>query len=253
LPRGRPIARVLAPRRREVRRQTAEMTYGPSTPSLYSARDSPARDQGATTTGTKESPMTFTLPELPWTKESLAPLISAETIDYHYGKHHKTYVDNLNKFAAGTKYETMSLEEVVKASQGQASEKKIFNNSAQIWNHTFFWHSIAPKAGGNPTGAIAAAIDKAFGSFADFKTKFTDAAVGQFGSGWAWLVKNADGSLAIEATSNADTPFAVGKRCVLTIDVWEHAYYIDYRNARPKFVEAWWNLVNWDFANRNIA
>jgi Fe-Mn family superoxide dismutase len=129
----------------------------------------------------------------------------------------------------------------------------MFNNSAQVWNHTFFWNSMAPKAGGNPTGAIAAAIDKAFGSFGDFKTKFSEAAAAQFGSGWAWLVKNADGALAIETTANADTPFAVGKRCVLTLDVWEHAYYIDYRNARPKFIEAWWNLVNWDFANKNIA
>ena len=197
--------------------------------------------------------MAFSLPELPWAKEALAPSISAETIDYHYGKHHKAYVDNLNKFAPATKYESMSLEDVIKASQGQASEKKIFNNSAQVWNHTFFWNSLAPKAGGNPTGAIAAAIDKSFGSFGDFKTKFSEAAAGQFGSGWAWLVKNGDGSLAIETTSNADTPFATGKRCVLTLDVWEHAYYIDYRNARPKFIEAWWSLVNWDFANKNFA
>ena len=150
--------------------------------------------------------MAFTLPELPWAKDALAPTISAETIDYHYGKHHKAYVDNLNKFAPGTKYENMSLEEVIKASYNQPSEKK-----------------------------------------------FNDAAAAQFGSGWAWLVKNADGALAIETTANADTPFAVGKRCVLTLDVWEHAYYIDYRNARPKFIEAWWNLVNWDFANKNIA
>ncbi len=197
--------------------------------------------------------MAFTLPELPWAKDALSPTISAETIDYHYGKHHKAYVDNLNKFAAGTKYESMSLEEVVKASQGQASEKKIFNNAAQVWNHTFFWNSLAPKSGGNPTGAIAGALDKAFGNFADFKTKFSDAAVGQFGSGWAWLIKNADGTLAIETTPNAETPFAVGKQCVLTLDVWEHAYYIDYRNARAKFVESWWTLVNWDFANKNMA
>jgi superoxide dismutase, Fe-Mn family len=196
--------------------------------------------------------MAFTLPELPWAKDALAPTISAETIDYHYGKHHKAYVDNLNKFAEGTKYATMSLEEVIKASAGQASEKKIFNNSAQVWNHTFFWSSLAPKAGGNPTGAIAAAIDKSFGSFADFKTKFSEAAAGQFGSGWAWLVKTGDG-LAIETTANADTPFATGKQCILTLDVWEHAYYIDYRNARPKFIEAFWTLVNWDFANTNLG
>ena len=197
--------------------------------------------------------MTFILPELPWAKDALAPTISAETIDYHYGKHHKAYVDNLNKFAAGTKYESMSLEEVIHASQGQASEKKIFNNAAQVWNHTFFWSSLAPGAGGAPTGAIAGAIDQSFGSFADFKTKFSEAAAGQFGSGWAWLVKHSDGSLAIEPTPNAETPFAVDKLCVLTLDVWEHAYYIDYRNARPKFIEAWWNLANWDFANQNLA
>jgi superoxide dismutase, Fe-Mn family len=196
--------------------------------------------------------MTFTLPELPYAKDALAPVVSAETIDYHYGKHHKTYVDNLNKFAPGTKYEKMSLEEVIKASYNQASEKKIFNNAAQVWNHTFYWNSLAPKAGGEPTGNIKAAIDKSFGSFADFKTKFTEAAIGQFGSGWAWLVKTGDG-LAIEATSNADTPFAAGKTCVLTVDVWEHAYYIDYRNARAKYVEEFWKLVNWGFANKNFG
>ena len=197
--------------------------------------------------------MAFTLPELPWAKEALAPTISAETIEYHYGKHHKAYVDNLNKFAEGTKYATMSLEDVIKASANQASEKKIFNNAAQVWNHTFFWSSMAPKAGGNPTGAIASAIDKSFGSFADFKTKFSEAAAGQFGSGWAWLTKKADGSLAIETTPNADTPLTSANKAILTLDVWEHAYYIDYRNARPKFIEAWWSLVNWDFANKNFA
>jgi len=196
--------------------------------------------------------MAFTLPALPWANDALSPTISAETIEYHYGKHHKTYVDNLNKFAPGTKYETMSLEEVITASHA-AGDKKIFNNAAQVWNHTFFWNGMAPKAGGNPTGAIAAAIDKAFGSFADFKAKFSEASIGQFGSGWGWLVKTADGGLAIETTGNADTPFATGKTCILTLDVWEHAYYIDYRNARAKFVEAWWTLVNWDFANKNFA
>jgi superoxide dismutase, Fe-Mn family len=196
--------------------------------------------------------MAFTLPALPWAKGALAPTISVETIDYHYGKHHQLYVDNLNKFAPGTKYEAMSLEDVIKHSHGQASEKKIFNNSAQIWNHTFFWHSLAPGAGGAPTGAIAGAIDKAFGSFAEFKTKFSEAAAGQFGSGWAWLVQNADGGVAIETTSNADTPFATGKTCLLTLDVWEHAYYIDYRTARAKFIEAFWSIVNWQFANANL-
>jgi Fe-Mn family superoxide dismutase len=197
--------------------------------------------------------MAFELPPLPWAKDALAPTISAETIDYHYGKHHKTYVDNLNKFAPGTKYENMSLEEVIKASYNQPSEKKFFNNAAQVWNHTFFWHCMAPNAGGAPNGAIAAAIDKSFGSFDDFKKKFSEASVGQFGSGWGWLVKNADGSLAIETSANADTPFAAGKTCVLTVDVWEHAYYIDYRNARAKFVDEWWKLVNWEFANKNLA
>jgi superoxide dismutase, Fe-Mn family len=197
--------------------------------------------------------MAFTLPELPWAKDALAPTISAETIEYHHGKHHKAYVDNLNKFAPGTKYETQSLEDVIKASYNQASEKKIFNNAAQVWNHTFFWNSMAPKAGGPPTGTIAAAIDRAFGSFGDFQKKFNEAAVGQFGSGWAWLVKTADGGLAIETTSNADTPFAAGKTCILTLDVWEHAYYIDYRNARAKFAEEWWKVVNWDFANKNFG
>jgi Fe-Mn family superoxide dismutase len=197
--------------------------------------------------------MAFTLPPLPYGKDALAPIVSAETIDYHYGKHHQAYVTNLNNLAPGTRYESMTLDEVVKTSFGQASEKPFFNNAAQVWNHTFYWNSLAPKAGGAPTGAIAAAIDASFGSFAEFKDKFSKAAATQFGSGWAWLVKNPDGSLVIEQSANADTPFAVGKTCVLTIDVWEHAYYIDYRNARPKYIEEYWKLVNWDFANANIA
>ncbi len=197
--------------------------------------------------------MAFELPPLPWAKDALSPTISAETIDYHYGKHHKTYVDNLNKFAPGTKYENMSLEEVIKASYNQPSEKKFFNNAAQVWNHTFFWHCMAPNAGGEPKGAIADAIKASFGSFDAFKKDFSEKSVAQFGSGWGWLVKGADGKLAIETTANADTPFAAGKTCVLTVDVWEHAYYIDYRNARAKFVEEWWKLVNWDFANKNLA
>ena len=197
--------------------------------------------------------MAFTLPPLPYGKDALAPIVSAETIDYHYGKHHQAYVTNLNNLVPGTRYESMTLDEVVKTSFGQASEKPFFNNAAQVWNHTFYWNSLAPKAGGAPTGAIAAAIDASFGSFAEFKDKFSKAAATQFGSGWAWLVKNPDGSLVIEQSANADTPFAVGKTCVLTIDVWEHAYYIDYRNARPKYIEEYWKLVNWDFANANIA
>jgi superoxide dismutase, Fe-Mn family len=197
--------------------------------------------------------MAFTLPELPYAKDALAPTISAETIEFHYGKHHQTYVTNLNNLVPSTQYESQSLEDIVKATFGKPTEKPIFNNAAQVWNHTFFWHSLSPTGGGEPTGKIADAINKAFGSFADFKEKFSKAAIGQFGSGWAWLVKNADGSVGIETTSNADTPFATGKTCLLTIDVWEHAYYIDYRNARPKFVEAYWKLVNWDFANQNLG
>jgi superoxide dismutase, Fe-Mn family len=197
--------------------------------------------------------MAFTLPPLPYEKDALAPVISAETIDYHYGKHHQAYVNNLNGLVPGTKYENMSLEEVVKASHGQLSEKPVFNNSAQVWNHTFYWHSLSPTGGGEPTGAIADAINKAFGDFKSFQEKFNKAAATQFGSGWAWLVKNADGGLAIEQSANADTPFAKGTTCVLTIDVWEHAYYIDYRNARPKYIEEFWKKVNWDFANKNLG
>lgn len=197
--------------------------------------------------------MAFTLPELPYPKDALSPTISPETIDYHYGKHHQAYVNNLNGLVPGTKYESMSLEAIIAASHNQASEKKVFNNAAQVWNHTFYWNSLAPNAGGDPSGKVKDAIDKAFGSFADFKTKFSDAAAAVFGSGWAWLVKAADGSLAIETTSNADTPMATGKTCVLTIDVWEHAYYIDFRNARPKYIAEYWKLVNWNFANKNLG
>lgn len=197
--------------------------------------------------------MAFTLPELPYAKDALSPTISPETIDYHYGKHHQAYVNNLNGLIPGTKYESMSLEAIVAASHGQANEKKVFNNAAQVWNHTFYWNSLAPKAGGDPNGKIKAAIDKSFGNFADFKTKFSDAAAAVFGSGWAWLVKAGDGSLSIETTSNAETPMATGKTCVLTVDVWEHAYYIDFRNARPKYIAEYWKLVNWDFANKNLG
>jgi len=197
--------------------------------------------------------MAYSLPPLPYAFDALEPSIDAQTMQIHHGKHHQAYVNNLNTIVPGTKYEKMSLEEIVKATNGQASEKKVFNNAAQVWNHSFFWHCLAPKAGGEPTGAAKAAIDKAFGNFADFKKKFGDAAAAQFGSGWVWLVKNGDGSVAIETTSNAETPFAAGKTCVLTLDVWEHAYYIDYRNARPKFIEAFWNLVNWDHVNKQLG
>ncbi len=190
--------------------------------------------------------MEHQLPPLPYPKEALAPTISAETLEYHYGKHHAAYVANLNKLIVGTDFANMPLEEIVKKASGG-----IFNNAAQVWNHTFYWNSMAPHAGGEPTGPLADAINKAFGSFAQFKEKFAAAAVGQFGSGWAWLIKNPDGSVAIETTSNAGTPIQQGKKPLLTCDVWEHAYYIDYRNARPKYLEAWWNIVNWKFAEQN--
>jgi superoxide dismutase, Fe-Mn family len=191
--------------------------------------------------------MEHKLPELPFAKDALVPHISAETLEYHYGKHHKAYVDNLNKLIPGTEFENSFLEEIVKKASGG-----IFNNAAQVWNHTFYWNCLSPKGGGEPSGAVASAITKSFGSFAQFKEKFTNAAVTLFGSGWAWLVKNPDGSLAIEATSNAGNPLKDGKKPLLTCDVWEHAYYIDYRNARSKYVEAFWNLVNWDFTNKNF-
>lgn len=191
--------------------------------------------------------MEHKLPELPYPKDALAPHISAETIEFHYGKHHQTYITNLNKMIIGTEFENKSLEEIVKTSQGG-----IFNNAAQVWNHTFYWNCLSPKGGGEPTGALADSIKKQFGSFAEFKEKFSTTAVGTFGSGWAWLVKNSDGSLAIESTSNAGTPSTTGKKALLTCDVWEHAYYIDYRNARAKYVEIFWNIVNWEFVGKNF-
>ncbi len=181
------------------------------------------------------------LPPLPYPRDALAPHISQETIDFHYGKHHATYVANLNKLIAGTEFEEMSLEEIVK----KAKPGPIFNNAAQVWNHTFYWHCLSPHGGGEPTGRLAAAIEKAFGSFAKFKEQFTDTAVKLFGSGWAWLVRTPDGKLAIEGTSNAGNPLTAGKTPLLTCDVWEHAYYIDYRNARPAYLAAFWKLVDW--------
>ena len=191
--------------------------------------------------------MEHVLPKLPYANDALAPNISAETIEYHYGKHHKTYVDNINRLIQGTEFANSSLEDIIKKATGG-----IFNNAAQVWNHTFYWNSLSPKGGGEPTGTAAAAITKSFGSFKDFQEKFTAAATTHFGSGWAWLVKNADGSLAIETTGNAATPLKDGKKALLTCDIWEHAYYIDYRNARAKYVEAFWKLVNWDFVNANL-
>lgn len=193
--------------------------------------------------------MAIELPALPYDMSALAPHISKETLEYHYGKHHKTYVDKLNGFLPGTKYEKMSLEEMVLASTGEA---KIFNNAAQVWNHTFYWNGLSPKGGGEPKGAMAEAINKAFGNFGDFQKKFTDTTVGLFGSAWGWLVKKADGSLDIVGTKDAGNPMTDKHKPLLTCDVWEHAYYIDYRNARPKYLEAFWKLVNWDFVEKNL-
>ncbi|QDF75455.1 MULTISPECIES: superoxide dismutase [Fe] [Shewanella] len=193
--------------------------------------------------------MAFELPALPYAKNALEPHISQETIEYHYGKHHNTYVVKLNGLVEGTELAEKSLEEIIKTSTGG-----IFNNAAQIWNHTFYWNCLSPNGGGAATGDIAAAIDAAFGSFDAFKAQFTDAAVNNFGSAWTWLVKKADGSVAIVNTSNAATPLTEeGVTPLLTVDVWEHAYYIDYRNVRPDYMAAFWNLVNWDFVNSNFA
>ncbi|MFY7928273.1 MAG: superoxide dismutase [Oligoflexus sp.] len=191
--------------------------------------------------------MAFKLPELPYAKDALAPHISAETLEYHYGKHHQTYVDNLNKLVAGTPQAEKSLEELIKTTDGG-----LFNNAAQVWNHTFYWYCLGPKGGGEPKGKIGDEIKKAFGSFQTFKEKFTEASLTQFGSGWAWLVKKPDGTLAIEKTANAGCPLTSGNKPLLTCDVWEHAYYIDYRNARAKYVEAFWSLVNWDFVEKQL-
>ena len=192
--------------------------------------------------------MEHTLPALPYALDALAPHISKETLEFHYGKHHQTYVTNLNNLIKGTEFENLSLEEIVKKSSAG-----IFNNSAQVWNHTFYWNSLSPNGGGAPTGELADAINSSFGSFDKFKEEFTKTAIGTFGSGWAWLVKKSDGSLALVSTSNAATPLTTSDVPLLTCDVWEHAYYVDYRNARPKYVEAFWNLVNWEFAAKNFG
>ena len=192
--------------------------------------------------------MAFELPTLPYAQDALAPHISAETLEYHYGKHHKTYVDNLNKLVDGTDNASKSLEEII-----MSSEAGLFNNSAQVWNHTFFWNCLSPNGGGAPTGELASRIDADFGSFDEFKAQITDAGLTQFGSGWAWLVEQ-DGKLSIMKTPNADLPMKHGAKALFTIDVWEHAYYIDYRNARAKFIEVVLeNLANWDFVAENLA
>lgn len=193
--------------------------------------------------------MAIELPALPYAQDALAPHISKETLEYHYGKHHQGYVTNINKLIAGTEFENKSLEDIIKTSNGG-----IFNNAAQIWNHTFYWNSLKPNGGGAPTGAIANAINDAFGSFEKFKDEFSAKAAGNFGSGWTWLVKKADGKVEIVNTSNAATPLTDSSvTALLTIDVWEHAYYIDYRNSRPNYINAFFSLVNWDFANKNFA
>jgi Fe-Mn family superoxide dismutase len=193
--------------------------------------------------------MAHTLPPLPYANDALAPHMSKETFEYHYGKHHQAYVTNLNNLIPGTEFEALSLEDIVKKSSGG-----IYNNAAQIWNHTFFWNCMKPQGGGEPTGALAAAINAKFGSYTAFKEAFTKSAVGNFGSGWTWLVKKADGSVDIVNMGAAGTPLTTGDTALLTIDVWEHAYYIDHRNARPKFVETFLtSLVNWDFAAKNFG
>jgi Fe-Mn family superoxide dismutase len=192
----------------------------------------------------------ITLPALPYATDALQPHLSKETLEFHYGKHHKAYVDKLNAAIPGTKFEQMALEEIVLASAGEYA--KVFNNAAQIWNHSFYWNSLSPKGGGEPKGAMAGAIQKAFGSVGDFVKKFDDAAANHFGSGWAWLVQKKDGSLDVVSTHDAATPMTEGLKPLLTCDVWEHAYYIDYRNARPKYLEAFWKLVNWDFVEKNL-
>jgi len=192
--------------------------------------------------------MAFELPALPYAKDALAPHISEETLEYHYGKHHQTYVTKLNGLVEGTDLAEKSLEEIIKTSEGG-----VFNNAAQIWNHSFYWNCLSPNGGGEPTGALADAINSTFGSFADFKAKFTEMAINNFGSSWTWLVKNSDGSLEIVNTSNAGTPMTNGQTALLTVDLWEHAYYIDFRNARPNYMEAFWALVNWNFASENFA
>jgi Fe-Mn family superoxide dismutase len=193
--------------------------------------------------------MAYELPALPYAKNALEPHISAETLEFHHDKHHATYVTNLNNLVPGTEFEGKSLEEIITS----APAGGIFNNAAQVWNHTFYWNCLSSNGGGAPDGDLAGAINAAFGSFAEFQQKFATSCATNFGSGWTWLVKNSDGSVAIVNTSNAGCPLTSGQTPLLTCDVWEHAYYIDYRNARPKYVEAFWNLANWEFAAQNYA
>lgn len=192
--------------------------------------------------------MPFKLPDLPYAKDALEPYISAETLEYHHGKHHQKYVDTLNGLIEGTEYADMPLEDIIGKSSG-----KLFNQAAQVWNHTFYWSCMSPNGGGEPEGQLADAIKNSFGSFGDFKKQFSDASAANFASGWSWLVRKADGGLEIVQTDDADNPLTKpGLTPLLTCDVWEHAYYIDYRNARPKYLEAFWNIVNWDFVAKNL-
>lgn len=193
--------------------------------------------------------MPFELPKLPYALDALKPYISEETLQYHYGKHHQAYVTKLNALTENTPLANQSLEQIITT----AAPGPIFNNAAQVWNHTFYWHCLKPNGGGEPSGKLADAIVKAFGSFAEFKDKFSAASINQFGSGWGWLAKNRDGSLAIYGTPNADNPLTKDQTALLTCDVWEHAYYIDTRNDRPKYVDNFWHLVNWDFVAENFA
>lgn len=192
--------------------------------------------------------MAFTLPPLPYALDALAPHISQETLEYHHGKHHAAYVNNLNNLIKGTENESKSLEDIIKSSSGG-----LFNNAAQVWNHTFYWNSMSPNGGGEPTGKLLEGINAKWGSFDTFKEEFNKAAAGNFGSGWTWLVQKTDGSLDIVNTDDAETPLTTSDVALLTCDVWEHAYYIDYRNARPQYLEKFWNLVNWDFAASNLS
>jgi Fe-Mn family superoxide dismutase len=205
-----------------------------------------------TVTTTQAAP--HQLPALPYADTALEPVMSAKTFSFHYGKHHKAYVDNLNNLLKdNADLAGLKLEDLIRKVAGDASKTPIFNNAAQVWNHTFFWNSMKPKGGGKPSGRIAEKINASFGDFDKFKTAFTDAAKGQFGSGWAWLVEDG-GKLTVVKTPNADTPVAMGKKCLLTLDVWEHAYYLDYQNARPDYIKAYLDsLVNWEFAERNLG
>jgi Fe-Mn family superoxide dismutase len=191
--------------------------------------------------------MTFTLPELPYAKDALSPVMSKETLEYHYGKHHLRYVDNLNKLIQGTEHASKSLEDIIKTTK----TGPIFNNAAQIWNHTFFWNCLTPK-GSKPTGNVKEAIEKQWGSYDKFKAEFSEAAIGLFGSGWVWLSKLSNGSLAIEKAKDAENPMVHGHKPLLTFDVWEHAYYIDYRNDRARFINSLWDIVNWDFVDKQF-